>query len=141
MQSVRSGLVVGALLSALLCALALVLSTAAAAAGRARTAGILRTLGMPRRALAGLIAWELVPVAAVALVVGAVLGVALPFLITAAVDLRPFTGGIVRPVPELDPLPLAIVLGSFAAVVALAGIVAVAVGDRVNPSATLKMGA
>jgi putative ABC transport system permease protein len=140
-QSVRSGLVVGALLSALLCALALVLSTAAAAAGRARTAGILRTLGMPRRALAGLIAWELVPVAAVALVVGAVLGVALPFLITAAVDLRPFTGGIVRPVPELDPLPLAIVLGSFAAVVALAGIVAVAVGDRVNPSATLKMGA
>ena len=140
-QSVRAGLVVGASLSALLCALALVLSTAAGAAGRARTAGILRTLGMPRRALAALIAWELVPVAVVALVVGAVLGVSLPFLITAAVDLRPFTGGAVRPVPELDPLPLAIVLGAFAVVVALAGIVAIAVGDRVNPSATLKMGA
>ena len=138
---VRTGLLVGAILSALLCALALVLAVAAAASARARTAGILRTLGMPRRRLAILIAWELIPVAVVAVAAGAVLGVALPFAVTAAVDLRPFTGSLDRPVPVLDPALLGIVLGAFVLVVLVSGLIAVAVGDRVNPSSTLKMGA
>ncbi|MEP6843419.1 MAG: ABC transporter permease, partial [Pseudolysinimonas sp.] len=86
---VRAGLVLAAGLSVLLCALALVLATVAAAEARGRTAGILRTLGMPRRRLGVLIAWELVPVAAVALVTGAALGIALPFVVNFAVDLRP----------------------------------------------------
>ncbi|MEO6114831.1 MAG: FtsX-like permease family protein [Pseudolysinimonas sp.] len=136
-----AGLIVGAILSALLCALALVLATAAAAATRARTAGILRTLGMPRRRLGVLIAWELVPVAVVALVAGAALGISLPFVLTAAVDLRPFTGSLHQPVPLLDPGLLGLVLGAFSLVVLISGLVAVAVGDRVNPSSTLKMGA
>jgi putative ABC transport system permease protein len=138
---VRVALVVGAALSALLCALALVLATVSAAAARGRTAGILRTLGMPRRRLAVLIGWELVPVAVVALAAGAVLGLVLPFVVTAAVDLRPFTGGLDRPTPLLDPGLLGIVLGAFSVVVLASGIIAVAVGDRVNPSETLKMGA
>jgi putative ABC transport system permease protein len=138
---VRIGLVSGAVLSTLLCILALVLATAAAAAARGRTAGILRTLGMPRRRLGILIAWELVPVAAVALAAGAVLGCLLPFVVTAAVDLRPFTGGSHRPVPVLDPALLGLVLGAFCLVVLISGAIAVAVGNRVNPSSTLKMGA
>jgi putative ABC transport system permease protein len=138
---VRIGLILGALLSVLLCAIALVLSTVAAGADRARSAGILRTLGMPRRRLATLIAWELVPVAVVALAAGALLGVALPFIVTAAVDLRPFTGSLARPVPVLDALELGGVLAVFSLVVLAAGLVAIAVGDRINPSTTLKMGA
>jgi len=138
---VRIGLVSGAVLSTLLCILALVLATAAAAAARGRTAGILRTLGMPRRRLGILIAWELVPVAGVALAAGAVLGCLLPFVVTAAVDLRPFTGGSHRPVPVLDPALLGLVLGAFCLVVLISGAIAVAVGNRVNPSSTLKMGA
>ncbi|MEP6842349.1 MAG: hypothetical protein ABJA11_02430, partial [Pseudolysinimonas sp.] len=62
-------------------------------------------------------------------------------VVTFAVDLRPFTGGLERPVPLLDPLLLGGVLVVFSAVVLAAGLIAVAVGDRVNPSATLKMGA
>jgi putative ABC transport system permease protein len=138
---VRIGLVSGAILATLLCVLALILATAATAAARGRTAGILRTLGMPRRRLGILIAWELIPVAAVALAAGAVLGCLLPFVVTAAVDLRPFTGGLQRPVPVLDPGLLGLVLGSFCLVVLISGAIAVAVGDRVNPSSTLKMGA
>jgi putative ABC transport system permease protein len=138
---VRIGLISGAILSTLLCILALILATAAAAAARGRTAGILRTLGMPRRRLGILIAWELVPVAAVALAAGAVLGCLLPFVVTAAVDLRPFTGDSHRPVPVLDPTLLGLVLGAFCLVVLISGTIAVAVGDRVNPSSTLKMGA
>jgi putative ABC transport system permease protein len=138
---VRIGLISGAILSTLLCILALVLATAAAGAARGRTAGILRTLGMPRRRLGTLIAWELVPVAVVALAAGAALGCLLPFVVTAAVDLRPFTGGSHRPVPVLDPTLLGLVLGAFCLVVVISGAIAVAVGDRVNPSSTLKMGA
>lgn len=138
---VRIGLISAAALSTLLCILALVLATAAAAAARGRTAGILRTLGMPRRRLGALIAWELVPVAAVAIAAGAVLGCLLPFVVTSAVDLRPFTGGSHRPVPVLDPTLLGLVLGAFCLVVVVSGAIAVAVGDRVNPSSTLKMGA
>lgn len=138
---VRTGLLVGAVLAVLLCALALVLATVAAALARGRTAGILRTLGMPRRRLSVLIAWELVPVALVALIAGAALGIALPFIVTAAVDLRPFTGGLDRPAPVLEPLLLGGVLTVFSIVVVAAGLIAVAVGNRVNPSDTLKMGA
>jgi putative ABC transport system permease protein len=137
---VRTGLIIGAVLAVLLCAIALVLSTVAAGVDRARLAGILRTLGMPRRQLAALIAWELVPVAAVALVAGAVLGIALPFIVTAALDLRPFTGSEARLVPVIDPLLISGVLGGFSVVVLAAGVIAIAIGDRINPSTTLKMG-
>jgi putative ABC transport system permease protein len=140
-RGVRTGLIIGAVLTVLLCAISLVLSTAAAGVGRARSAGILRTLGMPRRKLAALIAWELVPVAVVALVAGALLGIALPFIVTAAVDLRPFTGSEARLVPVLDPLLIGAVLSVFSVVVLAAGLIAIAVGDRINPSTTLKMGA
>ena len=140
-RGVRIGLILGALLSVLLCAIALVLSTIAAGADRARSAGILRTLGMPRRRLAALIAWELVPVAVVALAAGALLGIALPYVVTAAVDLRPFTGSAARTVPVFDTLALGGVLAAFSLVVLAAGLIAIAVGDRISPSTTLKMGA
>ena len=140
-RGVDVGLILGAVLSALLCALALVLSTVAAGAARGRTAGILRTLGMPRRRLRTLIAWELIPVAVVTLVVGSILGIALPFVVAAAVDFRAFTGSLVRPALVIDPLLLGAVVVAFAVVVAGSGLVAVLVGDRVNPSSTLKMGA
>jgi putative ABC transport system permease protein len=138
---VRFGLVLGALISVLLCAIALVLSTIVAGRARSRTAGILRTLGLPSRSLRVLVAWELVPVVVVATVAGTALGLALPFLLTAAVDLRPFAGGTVRPVPLFDATFVALVLAAFCVVVAVVGILAVAAGERLNPSTAIKMGA
>jgi putative ABC transport system permease protein len=140
-RGVVTGLILGAALSVLLCATALVLSTVAAGAARGRTSGILRTLGMPRRRLRTLIAWELVPVAVVTLVAGTVLGIALPFVVASAVDLRVFTGSLGRAVPVIDPVLLLAVLAGFAVVVAASGLVAVLVSGRANPSSTLKMGA
>lgn len=137
---VRDALVVGAAISVLLCAIALVLSTIVAGRARARTAGILRTLGLPSRSLRVLVAWELVPVVVVAVIAGTALGVALPFILTAAIDLRPFAGGTARPVPLLDPASVGFVLAAFCAVVALVGVAAVAAGERLNPSTSLKMG-
>jgi putative ABC transport system permease protein len=138
---VRFGLVLGALISILLCAIALVLSTIVAGRARSRTAGILRTLGLPSRSLRVLVAWELVPVAVVATLAGTALGLALPYLLTAAVDLRPFAGGTERPVPLLDPSFIGLVLAAFCVVVLAVGLLAVAAGERLNPSSALKMGA
>jgi len=139
-QGVRLALLLGAIISVLLCAIALVLSTIVAARARARTAGILRTLGLPSRSLRVLVAWELIPVVIVAVIAGTALGLALPFVLTAAVDLRPFAGGSERPVPLFDPGFVGLVLLAFCAVVAIVGIVAVAAGERLNPSTTVKMG-
>ena len=138
---VRLGLLLGALISVLLCAIALVLSTIVAGRARSRTAGILRTLGLPSRSLRVLVAWELVPVVIVATVAGTALGLVLPFILTAAVDLRPFAGGTERPVPLFDPTFVGLVLAAFCVVVAVVGIVAVAAGERLNPSTALRMGA
>ena len=41
----------------------------------------------------------------------------------------------------IDALALSGVLAAFSLVVLIAGLVAIAVGDRINPSTTLKMGA
>ena len=139
-QGVRLALLLGTVMSVLLCAIALVLSTVVAAGARARTAGILRTLGLPPRSLRVLVAWELIPVVIVAVIAGTALGLVLPFVLTAAVDLRPFSGGAARPLPVFDPGFIALVLAAFCAVVAIVGIVAVAAGERLNPSTTLKMG-
>jgi putative ABC transport system permease protein len=139
-QGVRVGLLVGALISVLLSAIALVLSTIVAGRARSRTAGILRTLGLPSRSLRVLVAWELVPVVIVAVIAGTLLGSALPYILTAAVDLRPFAGGTARPAPVFDPGFVGLVLAAFALVVAVVGIAAVAAGERLNPSSALKMG-
>ncbi|HEY1532214.1 MAG TPA: ABC transporter permease [Galbitalea sp.] len=138
---VRLAVLLGALISVLLCTIALVLSTIVAGRARARTAGILRTLGLPSRSLRVLVAWELVPVVLVAVIAGTILGALLPFLLTAAVDLRPFTGDDTRPVPLFDFGLVGIVLAAFCVVVAIVGFVAVAAGERLNPSTALKMGA
>jgi len=44
-------------------------------------------------------------------------------------------------VPVFDTLALGGVLAAFSLVVLAAGLIAIAVGDRISPSTTLKMGA
>src|SRR5699024_6428998 len=87
-------------------------------AERNRLVGVLRVLGSPRRTARRLAAWEVLPIVAVALVVGTGLGIASAAMLVTALDLRSLTGGL-RP-PELSISParlLAVVL----AVVAAAG--------------------
>jgi putative ABC transport system permease protein len=120
--------------------LTVVLASMAAAPARNRLVGILRILGVDRGQLARLLAWELAPVAVMAVVVGTLLGLVVPFLVTGVLDLRVFVGGHDQPGPAFDALWLAASVAVFVGVVVLAGAVAGALGRRFAPAGALKMG-
>ena len=101
----------------LLCGIAVALTLVLGARARAHLLGALRALGLGRRSERSILAWEVLPVAIVALIVGEVLGLALPAIVLAGVDLRQFTGGVVQPSLVLDPTVPLIVALAFAAIV------------------------
>lgn len=138
--SLESALLLAALASLLLTMLTVVLASVAAATARNRLVGVLRILGMSPRQLRAVQAWELGPIALTAVVVGTALGLVLPLIVTAALDLRPFVGGRLQPGPNVEPLWVLAAIGSFSIVVILAGIIAAALGRRFAPAGTLKMG-
>ena len=122
----------------LLCSAAIVLSLLVSAAPRERLLALLRTLGLSRRQSRGIVAWEVAPSAIVALVAGALLGLALPFITLVGVDLRAFTGGLIQPGVSIAPLPLVLLVGGFALIVVVAATIAMAVGRRANIASTLR---
>src|SRR5690606_31192230 len=84
-------------ITALLCASTLLLALLLAGPGRRRLLALLTVLGLRREQARGVTAWELGPTAVIALGAGCALGLALPGLVLAGVDLRPFTGGSLPP--------------------------------------------
>jgi len=138
--AVQGTLLAAAVATLALSALVVALATAAAAGRRGRTLGVVRVLGMSRRQVAVLTAWELAPAAGVALLVAAGLGLALPWIILAVLDLRGFVGGIAAPEPALEPVWLVLAAGIFLAVVVLASVTATLIGRRVAPAKTIRMG-
>ncbi|GGM26630.1 FtsX-like permease family protein [Promicromonospora citrea] len=141
---VSSGLVVAfvlaVVLAGLLSAAAVVMTLMLAAPARARLLAVLQTLGLSPRQGRGLVGWEIGPWAVIALLVGAVLGVAVPWLVLAAVDVTALTGGAVQPAPEYDPVLLGAAAVGFVAVVLVAVGVAAALGRRGEVAAQLRMG-
>lgn len=127
-------------LAGLLCAAAVVMTLMLAAPARARLLAVLQTLGLSARQGRGLVGWEIGPWAVVALVVGAVLGVAVPSLVLAAVDVTALTGGATQPVPQYDPVLLGAAAAGFVAVVLAAVGVAAALSRRGEVAAQLRMG-
>lgn len=107
-------------LSALLCAAAVALTLVLGASSRARVLAVLRSLGGTRRLELGVLAWEIMPTAIVALLTGTALGVTLPLVVLAGVDLRQFTGGATQPDILIDPAVPAVVAAGFLAIVLLA---------------------
>ncbi len=124
----------------LLSALIIIMTTLVNAPGRNRLIALLRTLGFPPSRDRGLLLWELIPPAAVALVVGTGVGLLLPTLVTQAVDLRVFTGGPLPVGLAPDPLQLGLLLGGFVLVVLGSIAAAVAVGRRQRVAAVLRIG-
>jgi putative ABC transport system permease protein len=110
-------LIIALVLVAVLCGFAVALTLVLGGATRAQLQSTLRALGLGRRSERQLLAWEVLPVALVALVVGEVLGLALPAVILAGVDLRRFTGGAQQPLLVLDPVAPLLVAVGFAAIV------------------------
>ncbi|WP_419705716.1 FtsX-like permease family protein [Promicromonospora sp. NFX87] len=132
--------VLAVLLAGLLCAAAVVMTLMLAAPARARLLAVLQTLGLSPRQGRGLVGWEIGPWAVVALAVGAVLGVAVPSLVLAAVDVTALTGGIAQPGPQYDPLLLGAAAAGFVVVVLAAVGVAAALSRRGEVAAQLRMG-
>jgi putative ABC transport system permease protein len=134
-------LAVAAVAGLLLSSLAVVIAAVASTATRRQTVGVLRTLGLSTRQANSLTVWDLAPVAVTALCAGIPLGLALPWVVTAIIDLRPFVGGAVSPTPSVDPSLVCVTAVLFALVVFVAGAFAVAVARRLQPGEVLRMGA
>ncbi|WP_218869486.1 FtsX-like permease family protein [Microbacterium sp. AK009] len=123
-----------------LTAVAVVLATVTAARARARTAAVLRIIGADSRQERQIARWEFTPPVLLGLIVGLAAGMALPWVITTVVDLRPFVGGRLAPEVTIDPLPLAVALTAVALAATLTAAVSIAIAARRTPATTLRMG-
>lgn len=137
-QGVRWALLAATAVAALLSALAIVMTLALASGPRARVLALLRTLGAPRRSATSLAVWEIGPPAVAAVVAGALFGAVVPFVVLAAVDLRPFTGSPLAPAYRLDPGILLLTLGGFLALAALLTAIALLVSRRIRAAGALR---
>lgn len=137
-QGLVVGLIAAIVLASLLTALAIVLTLVVGRPARERLLPLLATLGLGRRGEQALVAWEVGPVAVVAVVVGAVLGIALPVVVLQGVDLRAFTGGDDQPVIAHDPWLITAVLAGSVLVSVAAAWTAARIGSRVNAARAMR---
>ncbi|WP_277051093.1 FtsX-like permease family protein [Ruania albidiflava] len=132
--SMQAGFLVALVLCVLLAVAAIVMTLVLAAPARRRLLAVLRTLGVPPRTSGRLVAWETVPVVVAAMVSGTLVGLTLPHLVSAGIDLRPFTGAQTQPPVVYDPLLLVGVLVALAVVLALCVWLATVVARRLSLS-------
>ena len=137
-QGMVVALLAAIVLASLLTALAIVLTLVVGRSSRARLLPLLSTLGLTRRGEQALVAWEVGPVASVAVVIGAALGALLPFVVLQGIDLRAFTGGDAQPAVAYDPLLIAAVLVGSVLVTVVAAAAASRIGSRVNAARALR---
>lgn len=137
-QGLVLSLIVAIVLASLLTALAIVLTLVVGRPARDRLLPLLATLGLGRRGERALVAWEIGPVALIALLAGAVLGAALPFVVLSAIDLRSFTGGDAQPAVTFDAWLIAAVLAGSVLVTVIAAAVASRIDGSVNAARALR---
>lgn len=134
----RWALIVGITLSAVLTAVAVVMTLVLGGRSRRRILTLLQTLGAPPRSGAGLIGWELAPPMIAGLVVGIAFGAALPVLLLGVVDLAPFTGGDRQPAYAADPAILLAAVGGFVLITGVFTLIALAITRRARTAAVLR---
>ncbi len=139
-SGVRTVVLTALLVMAVLGALAVTLLAVDSAPARRRLLGLLQILGMDRSVGRALSAWELAPLVVAALLGGGALGAGLAAVVTGAVDLRPFTGGMSAPKLTIGATTTVAVLGGYAAVVAVVTLVGGYVTHRVSPAALIRFG-
>lgn len=135
-----AALTVAVVLSLVLVAVAVVMTQLMGAPARARLLAVLRTLGLERRQARGIVAWELAPLAVVAVLAGGALGVLVPWVMLGAMDLTALTGGQHQPALEVDPLAVGGVIGGVLLVTALAVAVSTTMSSRADLAAELRTG-
>lgn len=135
----QSALIAALVLVSFLCTIAVIMTLARGAGARDRLLSMLRTLGLGRRSGTAIVGWELAPMTSVALIAGTALGIALPSIVLAGVDLTLFTGGSQQPSIVIDPLLTALLTGGFVLLVLVATTVAVVTARRTDPATALRM--
>ena len=118
--------------------LAVGLAVAVQAAARGRALSLLRTMGLSARQARGLLLVELVPLAALAVAVGAASGTAMPVLLAPALGLTEFTGGAPLPV-ALDPTTVVLLVGLLAGFVVAGALVEAALNRRLGLGQVLRV--
>lgn len=129
-RGIATGARVSVALAGVLVALTVALTLVLAAPDRERLLAVLRSMGVRRSEARGLVAWEVAPWALGALLVGGLVGVAVPALLRARVDLTALTGGGPQPALTVDPV---LVLGGavgFVATVVVGAVLAAVAGRR-----------
>lgn len=134
----RTALFAATAFAALLGALAIVMTLTLAAPARSRLLALLRILGVPPRVPATLTLWEIGPPAVAAIVAGTLVGVLVPLVVLARVDLRPFTGSRQQPAYIIDAATLALTLGGFIGTALLITAIAVFVSRRTHAASVLR---
>jgi putative ABC transport system permease protein len=138
LPGIQNLMLAGAVLSVLMAVAALLLTLAMGRAARTRLLGVLRTLGFDRGQSAALVAWEVTPLTATAIVAGAATGIGLSALVLAALDLRPVTGALARPEFAVSWWMVGLVVAVFAVGAAIAVAVAVVHARRADTAQTLR---
>lgn len=138
--AVRAALLGTVVAVAVLAGLAVVLTLALGSRARERILALARMLGAPARAGRGLIVWELGPPLVAAVVVGLGVGLALPALLLATVDLSAFTGSGENPAYHLDPGLLALAVGGFLLLAAALTTLALLLSRRARLAVLLRAG-
>ncbi|WP_127792427.1 FtsX-like permease family protein [Agromyces sp. LHK192] len=138
MRGLTATLVAALALTAALTALALALTLVVGRPGRERLLPLLGSLGLGRRDARWLVVWEIAPVTAVAVVVGAALGILIPYAVLPGIDLTRFTTGDDPPTITVDPVLVAGVVVGFAVVAAAAAVVAAGTGRRLDAAQALR---
>ncbi|MFD5866273.1 FtsX-like permease family protein [Agromyces sp. NPDC127015] len=137
-QGLVVSLVGAIVLSSLLTALAIVLTLVVGRPARERLLPLVATLGLRRRGERALVAWEIGPVVTAALVAGAALGAALPFIVLQGIDLRPFTGEDQQPVVVFDPWLVSAVLVGAVIVTGVAVLLAARMGGEQSAARAMR---
>lgn len=127
-------------LAGLLTVLAVVVVQLMGSTARARLLAVLRTLGLAPGQARALTAWELAPLLVTSVVVGALLGIAVPWVLLRGLDLTGLTGGVSQPSLVLDPVVIAAVLGAVVLTVGAAVVISAWLAGRTNLAQALRVG-
>lgn len=124
---------------AVLCAGVIALTLVRGDASRSRQSALLGSMGAPQRRTRWLVAWEIGPLAVISLASGVVLGLVLPAVVLAGIDLRAFTAGSAQPSITIDPLLTAAIASGVLVVVVIGAVIAALAARRQDLSRTLRM--
>lgn len=138
LAGIQAALVAVIALVALYLTLAVAMTLVLGATARGRLLALLGALGFRRSRESSLVIWEIAPAVVLALPLGVLVGIWLPFLVVDQIDLTGFVGGGAPPVVRLGGGAPALVAALFLLVTALAVAAAALIARRVTAARTLR---